>query len=735
MNIILVWISTVGWSTYAVINPLWAYCKYKREFPQKVILIHTDHKKIKENVEFCRNKINKILKIYSDDIDFEPIIEDYLIESEHVDVFSNHLEKIIDNIGNKDFKQEAEISKFIILDMTPGRKYMSAKIMNIGDKKSSKNIPIQVYYLHLEDMNYLNYPYSMIPAINHDLIDILEEKNVESGSELSGEIVNAEDFSNKLNIIFKKSLFKNIKKEGKKRDFISYSAIYKGYNKIPLISRFSQESGYFIQHRELNNVLRLGLLNNHIHKDRDFENPRIDFYCLSEDGLEYLKKIIEEILEERPIKELEIEQLKEFKLIHEIKEVQKLKFSMNEKSRYKKYVNLSSNELILLLNELYLNNFRKFKIIDCLYGFNLSEIIFSEENGKVNINLGDLLNNFPSNEEKKKQFFQERLKGRLTKEERKAFEDNPYAFLYDNKTFFGIRKEFFEEIPNKSEFKNIIRKIGLFFKDDYVNNFKPILRDFINWNPMSNDPPIVFAFDTSTYMNQTYTNLLMNIKNDDVLKRRITKLDFFVSKGVRNELKMFEDLYDQRQYRDYQNYFKKVAIYPNIVNEFWRQSTLKVRNRFLGHEDFTKCLETTNYKLIDEGISEDPDLRILIGLDNEISKNLKNLYIFTHDEKFLTRTTGGFTLFKCQRLFNAKIDDNTFSEFSCDWRDLISYIYFLSIIFGAIIINLNEEINLVLFGIWRGKSTEDWNKSRVRLYTSNSILSGISKDLKILRNE
>ncbi len=170
------------------------------------------------------------------------------------------------------------------------------------------------------------------PAIKHDLLDILEEKNIEINNDLLPETINVEGIKDKLNIIFQESLFNNIEEEGRKRDFLIYSAIYEGYNKIPLMSGFSKERASLIKHYEINNILRLGLLNNYIYKDRDFKFPKIDYYFLSEDGLGYLKEFIEKMLGEGTITENEVEELKKVKLIHEIEQIKNLKFSMDEKS-------------------------------------------------------------------------------------------------------------------------------------------------------------------------------------------------------------------------------------------------------------------------------------------------------------------------------------------------------------------------------------------------------------------
>ena len=47
----IIWITTVGWSHFTVINPIWAYCKENDECLDKVILMYT---------QFEGNKLNLV---------------------------------------------------------------------------------------------------------------------------------------------------------------------------------------------------------------------------------------------------------------------------------------------------------------------------------------------------------------------------------------------------------------------------------------------------------------------------------------------------------------------------------------------------------------------------------------------------------------------------------------------------------------------------------------------------
>jgi hypothetical protein len=64
-------------------------------------------------------------------------------------------------------KKEGQVA----VDITPGRKYMSAIAMEIGLSMEIDH----VYYLHLSDYSYENSPYPLVPLTRHELIDMNRE--------------------------------------------------------------------------------------------------------------------------------------------------------------------------------------------------------------------------------------------------------------------------------------------------------------------------------------------------------------------------------------------------------------------------------------------------------------------------------------------------------------------------------------------------------------------------------
>ncbi len=127
-----VWITTVGSSPFAVINTLWAACELDGYVPEKVYLVANG--KVEQEARIVNEWITRIIKAYG----AAPIIE--RIHADEVD-FMN-FSRILSTCITEEKKSGNEVA----VDMTPGRKFMSAFSMFNG---LAKNGADRVYYLHV----------------------------------------------------------------------------------------------------------------------------------------------------------------------------------------------------------------------------------------------------------------------------------------------------------------------------------------------------------------------------------------------------------------------------------------------------------------------------------------------------------------------------------------------------------------------------------------------------------
>ena len=152
----ILWITNVGKQVYAVVNPLWAWCIEGYSPPTEIYLIWNEA--VKKELEIVIKLITRLYSAlgYTPRIKLVPIPEEFRS-------YNSEFSKLVNELLRR------EDIELLIMDMTPGRKFMSAVIakhvLDIKEKIRNKDIKIstRIVYLHLRDMAYQNVPYPLIP--------------------------------------------------------------------------------------------------------------------------------------------------------------------------------------------------------------------------------------------------------------------------------------------------------------------------------------------------------------------------------------------------------------------------------------------------------------------------------------------------------------------------------------------------------------------------------------------
>ncbi len=279
----ITWITTVGWSPFAVINPIWAYCKEYFEIPTKIILLYSQNERIEKNMEIIKKYIVPILEEYSEGKFDRNNVIPKIIESEELKVYADALKGIIESeIVLKPDK--------IILDMTPGRKYMSAINVYYGLKVSS-TVPIQVLYLYLEENVYQEKPFPITPIFQNNLTDIIEFTDIFTRK--FEEISIDEKRSDTLNIDNKepeKSFLESEDSKLKKEIYVLL-AIYNGFKSKSKIGKFLDHKKTSIQNFQLTQLLN-DLTKQNLIMVKNMSNASTTFvgYNLTESGTTKLQE-------------------------------------------------------------------------------------------------------------------------------------------------------------------------------------------------------------------------------------------------------------------------------------------------------------------------------------------------------------------------------------------------------------------------------------------------------------
>lgn len=149
------WISIIGSSPFAVINTMWAACKIDNYIPNRVLFIINQNLNEKD-IETVYQWTETLLKEYG--VENPQIISKKIEEDDFgdiEDVFRRNISSL---------KQKGEVA----VDITPGRKYMSAIAMHCGLAGGVSH----VYYLHLKESEYYGSPFPLIPIKKQQLIDM-----------------------------------------------------------------------------------------------------------------------------------------------------------------------------------------------------------------------------------------------------------------------------------------------------------------------------------------------------------------------------------------------------------------------------------------------------------------------------------------------------------------------------------------------------------------------------------
>ena len=147
-----VWITNVSTSKFAGVNTLWAAIMREDFIPDRVHLIADEMVKEKGYLAAALKGYQCVLNRYGNEE--EPIVHD-VVETEFADL-AKKLESIV--------HEEKTKGHTVAIDMTPGRKYMSAFAMYMGVGADEKHRAKKFYFLHERGLKtHPEHPYSMSP--------------------------------------------------------------------------------------------------------------------------------------------------------------------------------------------------------------------------------------------------------------------------------------------------------------------------------------------------------------------------------------------------------------------------------------------------------------------------------------------------------------------------------------------------------------------------------------------
>ncbi|MFN3690157.1 MAG: hypothetical protein ACK4UU_04445 [Fimbriimonadales bacterium] len=153
------WVTVVGWSPTAVVNTIWIACEQDIVPDRVVLLASPNNQSIQQSIETVKRCLRVLLPAFGVK---RPSIEQHDIDEDDLIGFKMRLAQVL--------QSERKYAENLVLDVTAGRKYMSAFGLSQGRRTDLKLE--KVYYNHLLEQCYVDVPHPLIPRHEQRLYDL-----------------------------------------------------------------------------------------------------------------------------------------------------------------------------------------------------------------------------------------------------------------------------------------------------------------------------------------------------------------------------------------------------------------------------------------------------------------------------------------------------------------------------------------------------------------------------------
>lgn len=153
-----VWICFLGVTPQAIYNTIWAAVSKNMCKPTKFHFI-ASKEAIKQR-SIIEKRVNAICHVF---LKITPEIKFHIVDERNLEEVFKVPQEIV--------QQEKEKGNNVIIDVTPGRKYMSIAALLVALDYGAEKI----LYLHLKDISYQGLDYPLIPYPLQELRDLKNE--------------------------------------------------------------------------------------------------------------------------------------------------------------------------------------------------------------------------------------------------------------------------------------------------------------------------------------------------------------------------------------------------------------------------------------------------------------------------------------------------------------------------------------------------------------------------------
>jgi hypothetical protein len=298
---------------------------------------------------------------------------------------------------------------------------------------------------------------------------------------------------------------------------------------------------------------------------------------------------------------------------------------------------------------------------------------------------------------------------------------NQVASQYSSARTPNLARNLKWELPESSSLKDTFRQAGV-VQPVNLSEIKEHLNEASQSNPAHGDDVYYLAFDNNAIRNRLYSTVIAppmerspqyNLRLAQQVKR---ELDHRVDKINGEFLRAFNDLYPSL----------------GIPGIFQNQNAFVDRLRQLAKAEWRAMLASRNCEIVSlrrrrAGAPTDSDGLIIETYMQFANHPGRKVILFSSDNDFVTRCDGDTNLIAVLVMYPSQLD----AEYRTFWEYTGRLLYHLSVIYGRVDIETGSGDTVHLYGVWRGKSAQDWREEHFKITVEPSH----SKALKLLQRD
>lgn len=271
------------------------------------------------------------------------------------------------------------------------------------------------------------------------------------------------------------------------------------------------------------------------------------------------------------------------------------------------------------------------------------------------------------------------------------------------------------EIPSGANLRTCLYASSV-LKSESLKELEEVIEEGVSRELLKGKKPLFIGYDTNALSSRS------NVTVEDIISQKSRgnrpQIGYCLSEGVSEELYDIIDI-KYKQHEIEQLKLLGMDFSWNFLNQPPKQS----RMAYLGAVEFKQIISNPNCELIGAG-----------GRGDEAIVNSYKTYDKNHDVELVLVTGDSIFTSRAQskrlRTLWMKLPMALQSSglIKCDYKNLVELIFCTAVIFGYLNVG-----GIEVYGVWRGKSSEDWDEQRVNIEITNSqIKESVLKDLRVI---